>query len=249
MYANITKDNIDLILKDLAKIYTQNGHNKMDAEIVLVGGAAILANYSFRESSGDVDAMIFATSAMDDAILKVRDKYNLQPDWLNADFAHTRSFSDKLLEHSGYYKTFSNFVKIRTVEPEYLVAMKLNAFREYKHDKSDIIGILAEQEEMGSPISKEGVQNAYMELYHSKLPVGPKGFLDMVFAYENKKELLKQISVQEKENLQKLKDFQEEHPAVLNGNNLKEILKNLSGKESLSEKNNISKEIAQDEGR
>lgn len=39
------------------------------AEIVLVGDAAILVNYGFREMTYDIDAVITASSAMKGAVL------------------------------------------------------------------------------------------------------------------------------------------------------------------------------------
>ena len=47
-----------------------------------------------------------------------------------------------MIEHSTYYKTFSNILTIRTITAEYMIAMKLMAGRKYKNDLSDIIGVL-----------------------------------------------------------------------------------------------------------
>ena len=43
-----TKDNLDMYLKELAKEFRKLNGNKIPAEIILIGGAAILANYGFR---------------------------------------------------------------------------------------------------------------------------------------------------------------------------------------------------------
>lgn len=40
----------------------------MPTEITLVGGASILINYGFRDSTYDIDALFHAASAMKDAI-------------------------------------------------------------------------------------------------------------------------------------------------------------------------------------
>lgn len=228
MYAKITKENLDSVLKDLGNYYTHNGHNKIYAEIILVGGAAVLAKYNFRESSGDMDAIIRATSTIKDAALKVSDKYNLHPDWLNMDFKNTSSFSEKILEHSTYYKTFSNYVEIRIIKPEYLIATKLNAFREYKHDKSDIVGIIIEQEQINEPITKEDVSKAYSELYQKELSLEQLNFFESVINNKDKKDLLDEIQEKENNNLQKLSDFKDKYPNVLNGDNLNEILQSLN---------------------
>lgn len=70
-----TKENLDLYLKELAKEFKRLNGKRMPAEIILIGGAAILANYSFRESTSDMDAIIYASSAMKEAIHKVAEKY------------------------------------------------------------------------------------------------------------------------------------------------------------------------------
>lgn len=54
-YSNIgvfTKDNLETYLKELAKEYRKLGGKGMPAEIILIGGAAIIANYGFRDILG-----------------------------------------------------------------------------------------------------------------------------------------------------------------------------------------------------
>ncbi len=86
--------------------------------------------------------------ALKDAAISVGDKYGLQHNWLNSDFKNTDSYSAKLYEHSKYYREFANVLKVRIVEPEYLLATKLRSARPYKHDLSDIIGIIVEEKNM-----------------------------------------------------------------------------------------------------
>lgn len=88
----------------------------MPAEIILVGGAAILANYGFRGMTTDVDAIIRASSAMKEATNRVGDKFNLPNNWLNADFTKTSSYSRKLSEHSVYFCSLSNVLEVRTIK-------------------------------------------------------------------------------------------------------------------------------------
>lgn len=96
----ITKDNIDYCLSRLAKEYRKLNGKKMRAEIVIIGGGAILTEYGFREMTYDVDAIIQASSSMKDAINKVGDELNLENGWLNSDFKMTTSYSPKLVEYS-----------------------------------------------------------------------------------------------------------------------------------------------------
>ena len=160
-----TKENLDYYLRELAKEFRKRNGKNMPAEIVLVGGAAILANYGFREMTYDIDAVITASSAMKGAVNAVGDRLGLPNGWLNADFKNTSSYSPKLSQYSKYYRTYSNVLNIRTISSEYLVAMKLISGRRYKKDLSDIIGILSEQERMGEPLSYQQIDCAVKNLY------------------------------------------------------------------------------------
>ncbi|WP_251353285.1 DUF6036 family nucleotidyltransferase [Hominisplanchenecus murintestinalis] len=61
---DFTKENLDYYLKELAKEFRKRNGKNTPAEIVLVGGAAILANYGFCEMTYDIDAVITSSSAM-----------------------------------------------------------------------------------------------------------------------------------------------------------------------------------------
>lgn len=166
-----TKGNLNEYLKELAKEFRKLNGTKMPAEIILIGGAAILAGYGFREMTYDIDAVIVASSAMKEAINRVGDRLDLPNGWLNTDFKNTNSYSDKLPAVSVYYKTFSNIITVRMVAAEYLIAMKLMSGRQYKNDLSDIAGILWEHQRNGNPISREAIDKAISVLYgdHAKL--------------------------------------------------------------------------------
>lgn len=49
---------------------------------------------------------------------------------------------------------------IRTISGEYLVTKKLMAFRQHKHDFSDIVGILREHARAGDPLTYERIDTA-----------------------------------------------------------------------------------------
>ena len=112
------KEQIDNYLKEVAKQYRKLSGKSMPAEITLIGGASILVNYGFRDSTYDIDALIHAASSMKDAINYVTDTMKLPNDWLNDDFKNTTSYTPKLVNYSVYYRTFSNVVTIRTITGE-----------------------------------------------------------------------------------------------------------------------------------
>lgn len=65
---SITKENIDSLLfqlsKRLKKLYGRN----FKAELVIVGGAALIINHDFRESTLDIDALSSEISSYKDIV-------------------------------------------------------------------------------------------------------------------------------------------------------------------------------------
>jgi hypothetical protein len=228
----ITRDNLNVCLKAVAKEFRRLNGTKTQAEIVLTGGAAILANYLFRELTYDVDAIIIASSAMKEAINTVGDRMNLPRGWLNADVKRTSSYSDKLLAVSVYYRTFSNILQVRTIAAEYLVAMKLMSGRRYKHDISDVYGVLWEHQKNGIPLTKESILRAVTELFGDveRLPEASVTLLDDAFKsgdYENLYKLSREDEIEAKEILI---DFDQQYPNTLKLDNINSILDSMKQK-------------------
>lgn len=230
-----TKENLNTYLKELGKEYKKINGKSMPAEIILIGGAAILANYGFREMTTDVDAVIHAVSSMKEAVNHVGDKYNLPNGWLNADFMKTDSYSSKLDQYSVYYREFSNVLTVRTVSAEYLVAMKLCSGRKYKKDLSDIIGILAEHEKRGEPITMDRIDKAVTDLYGSwdKISEDSKNFIQESMEKGDFEKAYEEISAEETKAKGLLINFEQDYPGVTNTANVDDILKNLKKKKEV----------------
>lgn len=237
-----SSDNIDDYLKELAKEYRKLGGKNVPAEITLVGGAAILANYGFREKTYDIDAIIHASSAMKDAANNIGDKYGLPDSWFNSDFKNTDSYSPKLEQYSKHYRTYANIVDFRTVSGEYLIAMKLMSGRPYKHDLSDVAEILAEHQKRKIPISQDTVTTAITNLYGNtdKIPESSMTFLEKIYQCENIEELIQEQKTKENQAKMTLTTFEKNHQGVLNNDNLNDILK------KLNEKNNFNNDVKLD---
>jgi hypothetical protein len=222
----ITRENLDEYLKELAKEFRKLNGTKMPAEIILIGGAAVLANYGFREMTYDIDAIIHASSAMKDAINRIGDKFGLPRGWFNADFQRTASYSDKLYEVSVYYKTYSNVLQIRTVAAEYLIAMKLISGRAYKNDLSDVAGILLEHQRRGEPIEQITIDAAIKKLYGEvSLPETSKELLNAAFAGGDYEKLYRESRRSEKLSKEILVEFERGYPNTLKGENIDNIIR------------------------
>ena len=158
-----SKDELDNIFADIAKELKKKLKGKnFSYELIVVGGASILLNYSFRMSTIDIDCLDVNDALMNEIVNKVGDKYDLPNGWINTDFTRTNSYTPKLVQHSCFYKSYSNgTLVVRTIKDEYLVAMKMVAARKYKHDYSDIFGIIKENKS----VSFDKIETAIKELY------------------------------------------------------------------------------------
>lgn len=227
-----TKKDLDLYLKELAKEFRKLNGVAMPAELVLVGGAAVLANYGFRDMTADIDAVIRASSAMKDAISRISDRFDLPSGWLNSDFTKTSSYSPRLEEVSVYYRTFSNILTVRTVSAEYLVAMKLRSGRKYKNDISDVVGILAEHKKAGNPLTFEKINNAVETLYGgwTGFPSDSKSFLEQALKTPHIEKVFDSVRKEELSAKSELVVFEKENPGVADEKNINEILEMLKRK-------------------
>ena len=226
------KSNLDRYLNELSKAYKKLGGKNMPAEIILIGGAAIIENYGFRDMTTDIDAVICAASVMNEAIVKVGDKFELPTGWLNNDFMKTTSYSRKLADYSVFYKTFNQVLDVRTINSEYLIAMKLRSGRQYKNDISDIIGILAEHEKRGDSITYEKIDKAVVNLYGSwnEISADSVKFIKDALTDGDYEQIYIQIRKSEQDAKETLVEFQEQYHDALKEENVDSVLKSLKSK-------------------
>ena len=227
-----TKENLDLYLMELAKEYRKRNGKAMPVEIILIGGASVVLNYGFRESTYDMDAVIEGASSLKDAINYVGDKFHLPNGWMNDNVVQTDSYTPRIIRYSRYYRTFSNVVTFRTVTGEYLLAMKLRAGRAYKYDRSDVIGILWEEEKKGDPLTMDRIRKAVVDLYDSYDVISDevKDFVEEAVRegkFETRYGLVRKIEAENKENLL---NYEEEKPGVVNVDNVNDVISALKKK-------------------
>lgn len=226
----ITRQDIDKYLFELAKEYKKANKHMPEAEIIIAGGAAMMLNYNFRDATTDIDAIVKASSTFKDIAHGIGDKYNLANDWINSDFIHTSSYSSKLIEHSKFYKTFCGCLTIRTVKDEYLIAMKLKSGRPYKKDMSDVIGVLKENQEKGTPLTFDDIDKAVSELYGSwkEIRQESKDLLMYVLEADDYEELYYSTLDAEIENKKILLNVEHNNPNLLTEQNVENYTRNIS---------------------
>lgn len=230
-----TKENLDGYLNKLAKEFRKINGTKIKAEIILVGGASVLANYNFRDLTYDLDAVIRASSAMKDAINKVGDEHGLPNGWLNSDFKNTSSYSPKIIEYSKFYKQFGYVLDVRTVPREYLVAMKLKSARSYKNDISDALGIISEEYKNGTPLTLEQIKTATTNLYGSWDVISDtaKEIVISALSSNDVEALYKKHRQLELDNKDMLVDFEQEYPGVTTTDNVNDIIEALNKQKAI----------------
>jgi len=221
-----TRKNMDAYLKEIAKEYRKRSGKTVPAEIILIGGAAVVINYGFRAMTYDMDAIINASSSMKEAINYVGDKFNLPNGWMNTDFIRTDSYTPKIENYAKYYRTYSNVVTFRTISGEYLVAMKLKSGRKYKYDRSDVIGVLLEQKKMGEPLTLDMIKKAVTDLYGSyeALEEEVRQFIETALKSGDYEKMYDNVRKAEVDNKEILLNYQDEKPGVVNKDNVNDIL-------------------------
>lgn len=220
-----TKENLEECLKALAKEFKKRGKGA-PAEIILVGGASVIINYGFRESSYDIDAIYTLSSVMKEAANAVGDANGLPNGWLNDDFKKTPSYTNKIIEFSQYYKTFSGVLTIRTVRSEYLVAMKLVSGRQYKKDLSDIAGIVYEEQVAGTPLTYEMIEKAVIDLYGGwdRVSSYSKEMLARILKCEDLSALFIELSEDEAKAKEILSEVSKKYPHAVTADNADDVI-------------------------
>jgi hypothetical protein len=218
-----TKENIDNLLFQLAKEYKKLNRKNIPAEIVIIGGAAIVSKYGFRPSTTDIDSLIFASSSMKDAINIVGDRNGLTTGWINEEFRKTSSYTEKIRQYSKHYKMFANILEVRMLPSEYDVAMKLASMRPYKYDMSDAVGII-KSENITRELIEKAVVNFYESFENLSHPEEARKLLDSIFSADNLEELYDSTRSSESDNRVILKDIDDNYPKLLNEGNLASVL-------------------------
>ena len=160
----INKQDIDNLFCALANEYESLG-GKNDINIYLVGGASIILNFDYRMSTIDIDALFKTDELFQESIKSVSKKLHLQNDWINQDFVNTPSYSPKILKYAKPFSTYGNFIHLFTLEPKYLIAMKLKSSRPTGGDLDDIVMMIYEMRYKNISISYDEIIKAYNDLY------------------------------------------------------------------------------------
>jgi len=128
------------ILKNFELINEELKLIDVHGEILIAGGASMCIAFSARPSTKDIDAVYEPKSIINDIAVKIALQKGMPISWLNDS---VKGFmNQKAYEKKMFLKNYSN-LKLYSVLPEYLLAMKLMSSRvESETDIKDIIFLM-----------------------------------------------------------------------------------------------------------
>ena len=147
-------------------------------EITIVGGGAILLNHRFNMQTVDVDIIGPQDDVFKQAIEEVANKNQIEKEWMNTDFVLTSSYSKAIESEAVFYENYNDSLIINTIPDDIIITMKLKAYREYKHDRTDIILLMNENPN----ITVQQIENNCIKLYGDIRKISKRAwnFLDRV---------------------------------------------------------------------
>ena len=160
----INRQDIGNLFCALANEYESLGGSN-DVNIYLVGGASIILSFDYRMSTIDIDAYFKNNELLQKSIINISKKLNLQSDWINQDFVNTPSYSPKISKFANPFSTYGKFIHLFTLEPKYLIAMKLKSSRPTGGDLDDIVMMIYEMRYKNISITYDEIIEAYKDLY------------------------------------------------------------------------------------
>jgi hypothetical protein len=123
-------ENLELVNEELKKL-------EMYGEIIITDGVSMCLVFSARSATKDIDAIYEPKAVINDIAAKIALQKGMPKSWLNDSvngFMNANAYEKKM-----QIKSYSN-LKLYSVMPEYLLAMKLMASRmDSETDKKDII--------------------------------------------------------------------------------------------------------------
>lgn len=118
----LSRDDIASLLQELSDELEQRN---AQADIFLVGGAAMALAYDTRRATRDLDAVFAPAAVVRKATAAVAERHDLEEDWLND--AVKGFLPGKDPDPRLFFETPS--LRVSVASPRYLLAMKLRAAR------------------------------------------------------------------------------------------------------------------------
>ncbi|KJE77285.1 DUF6036 family nucleotidyltransferase [Ferrimicrobium acidiphilum] len=150
----LTRTDLIVVLHELADALDAAG---IEAQLYIVGGAAMVLGYSARDVTRDVDAQYYPKNAINNVAAAIARRHHLPNDWLNDNAA---MFISPVKDDEKRRLFLSKgSVTIQTASAEALLAMKIRASRP-RMDNFDI-AFLCEHLEITSIVQAVDLYETY----------------------------------------------------------------------------------------
>lgn len=159
-------DEMKSILTELATEYDKTSGEPLT--VLIVGGSAAIFHFDFKKVTKDIDIILSKASPIfeeckeiisnrfsvffDKALFEVREN-------------SPEHFEKVILEETFPLDTSSKKLSFRVLNKKATVGYYMYGFRRYRHDFSNILGMLIEERKKGNPLTANDLENYFEEIY------------------------------------------------------------------------------------
>jgi hypothetical protein len=130
---DLTRDELIALLTEVGRILKEQG---LEADIYVVGGAAMALEFDARRITRDVDSALRSErEGFWEAVVLVAERHGLSPGWINA---QATAFFTNEPDDAASEITLPG-LRIAVASPEHLIAMKLRAMRNRDMDDLEVL--------------------------------------------------------------------------------------------------------------
>ncbi len=138
---------------------------KEPVELSIVGGAAIILKYKFKNYTRDIDIINPVSDILAKSIDNISARLNIPRKWIDNSITRLNKYTDKYHLFLKYYKTYKNVLNVYIIDVDGLIVSKLVSARKLKNDITDVVNILYEQKLLNHQINYDIIDDAMIKIY------------------------------------------------------------------------------------
>ncbi len=157
-------DDLRMILSAVAEEYDKRKGEPLI--VVIIGGSAAVFQFDFYTTTRDIDYLLEKPSPLFlECVKSVGERLNLQGRWMHEQSVTREKYAVGLkkvfFSGSTPLPIKSERVSFRVQGRDWYLALKIASFRRYRHDATDILGLLIEEKSQGRKITGADIKNFY----------------------------------------------------------------------------------------
>ncbi len=170
-------DDLRTLLAAVAEEYDKREGEPLT--VVIIGGSAAVFQFDFYTTTRDIDYMLEKPSPLFlECVKSVGERLNLQGRWMHEQSVAREKYAVGLkkvfFSGSTPLPIKSERVSFRVQGRDWYLAIKAKVFRRYRHDATDILGLLIEEKSQGRKITGADIKNFYDGIYGLVRPPHPE---------------------------------------------------------------------------